>query len=83
MWITPSKRSLPFCLRRKESSAYLWLTASRDGAAPVLTAFLDHLQHASATAQIVGCVLSFIAIGLGPFVPGLIADHIAAARAAR
>ncbi len=49
----------------------------------MLTAFLDHLQHASATAQIVGCVLSFIAIGLGPFVPGLIADHIAAARAAR
>lgn len=49
----------------------------------MLTAYLDHLQHAPAGAQIVGCVLSFIAIGLGPFVPGLIANHVAAYRSAR
>lgn len=49
----------------------------------MLTAYIDHLQHASAGAQLIGCVLSFMAVGLAPFVPGLVTDHVAAARAAR
>jgi hypothetical protein len=49
----------------------------------MLTAYLDNLQHASAGAQIAGCVLSFLALGLGPFVPGFVADHVRAYRAAR
>jgi hypothetical protein len=49
----------------------------------MLTAYLDQLQDASATAQLVHCLLGALAIGLGPFVPGVIADHVAAYRAAR
>lgn len=49
----------------------------------MLTAYLDHIQHASAGAQITGCVLSFMALGFGPFVPAWIADHVAAVRGAR
>lgn len=33
----------------------------------MLTAYLDHLQHASATAQIAGTLLAALTIGLGPF----------------
>ncbi|MFB0490230.1 hypothetical protein ABIE45_002816 [Methylobacterium sp. OAE515] len=49
----------------------------------MLTAYFDNLQHASAAAQVVTCVLSFMALGLGPFVPGLVVDHVRAYRAAR
>lgn len=49
----------------------------------MLTAYLDQLQDASATVQLVHCLLGALAISLGPFVPGVIADHVAAYRAAR
>lgn len=42
----------------------------------MLTTYLDHLQHASACAQLVGCVLSFLAIGLGPFAVHAVIDHV-------
>lgn len=49
---------------------------SRDGAAPMLTAYLDHLQHASAGAQLAATLLSALAIGLGPFAAHAVIDHV-------
>ncbi len=55
----------------------------------MLTAYLVHLQHASAGAQITFCGLSAVAVGLGPFAVAALIDHvavnlrIAAARRAR
>lgn len=49
----------------------------------MLTAYLDHLQHASAAVQVAGCLLGSLAIGAVCFGPGLIADHVAAYRASR
>lgn len=49
----------------------------------MLTAYLENLRHASAGAQIASCVLSFLALGLGLFVPGFVTDHVRAYRSAR
>ena len=49
----------------------------------MLTTYLDHLQHASAGAQIAGCLLGAIAIFIVCFGPGLVSDHAAAYRASR
>lgn len=42
----------------------------------MLTAYLDHLQHASAGAQIAASLLSALAIGLGPFAAHALIDHV-------
>ena len=44
----------------------------------MFTAYLDHLQHASAGAQIAGCLLGSLAIGLGPFAVANLIQHIRA-----
>lgn len=46
----------------------------------MLTAYLDNLQHTSATVQIAHCLLGSLTIGLAPFVPAFIAQHVAAVR---
>jgi len=46
----------------------------------LITAYLDNLQHASATVQIAHCLLGSLTIGLAPFVPAFIAQHVAAVR---
>ena len=52
------------------------LLAFRDGAAPVLTIYLDHLQRASAGTQIAASLLNAQAIGLGPFAAHALIDHV-------
>ncbi|MCJ2051683.1 hypothetical protein [Methylobacterium sp. J-070] len=42
----------------------------------MLTAYLVHLQHASAGAQITFCGLSAVAVGLGPFAVADLIDHL-------
>ena len=49
----------------------------------MLTAYLDHLQHASATIKIASCLLSAVGVFAVCFMPGLIADHVRAYRASR
>ena len=49
----------------------------------MLTAYLDNLQHASATVVVAHCLLASLTIGLGPFVPAVIIQHVAAVRGAR
>lgn len=49
----------------------------------MLTAYLDNLQHASATTAVAHCLLGSLIIGLGPIVPGFIIQHVAAVRGAR
>ncbi|MCJ2143683.1 hypothetical protein [Methylobacterium sp. E-066] len=46
----------------------------------MLTAYLDHLQHASATAQIAGTLLSALLVGLGPFAVAALIDRVRVAR---
>lgn len=59
------------------------LIAPSDGAAPVLTTYLDHLQHAPAAIQVASCLLGSLAIFAACFAPCLIADHVSAYRASR
>ena len=49
----------------------------------MLTAYLDNLQHASATVAVAHCLLGALTVGLGPFLPGFIIQHVAAVRGAR
>ncbi|MDE3749435.1 hypothetical protein [Methylobacterium radiotolerans] len=49
----------------------------------MLTAYLDNLQHASATVVVAHCLLASFAVGFGPFVPAFIIQHVAAVRGAR
>ncbi|MCJ2067816.1 hypothetical protein MKK75_03165 [Methylobacterium sp. J-030] len=42
----------------------------------MLSAYLNHLQHASAGAQIAASLLSALAIGLGPFAAHALIDHV-------
>ena len=49
---------------------------------PMLTAFLDHLQHASATTQVCTCLFGALAIGVGPFAAADLILHIRAVRVA-
>jgi hypothetical protein len=49
----------------------------------MLTAYLDNLQHASATTAVAHCLLASFTIGIAPFVPGFIIQHVAAVRGAR
>ncbi|MGU3387007.1 hypothetical protein ACLBYG_21025 [Methylobacterium sp. D53M] len=49
----------------------------------MLTAYLDNLQHASATVVVAHCLLGSLTIGLAPFVPAFIAQHVAAVRDVR
>ncbi|MBN4095609.1 hypothetical protein [Methylobacterium sp. OT2] len=49
----------------------------------MLTAYLDNLQHASATVVVAHCLLGSLTLGLAPFVPAFIAQHVAAVRGAR
>jgi len=49
----------------------------------VLTAFLDHLQHAPAAIKVASCLLGALGIFAVCFTPGLIVDHVRAYRASR
>lgn len=49
----------------------------------MLTAYFDNLQHASTTVVVAHCLLGSLSIGLAPFVPAFIAQHMAAVRGAR
>ena len=49
----------------------------------MLTAYLDHLQHASPAIKVASCRLSALGIFAVCFAPGLIADHVRAYRASR
>ncbi|WP_331316480.1 hypothetical protein [Methylobacterium mesophilicum] len=46
----------------------------------MLTAYLDNLQHASATVAVAHCLLGSLTIGVAPFVPTFIAQHVATVR---
>lgn len=49
----------------------------------MLSAYLDSLQHASFASQLTHCVLGALFLGVVPFAPGLIVDHVRAYRAGR
>lgn len=49
----------------------------------MLTALDLYLSTASAPALVVYATLGIISVGLGPFVPAVIVQHVAAARGAR
>ncbi|MCJ2020574.1 hypothetical protein MKK84_24625 [Methylobacterium sp. E-065] len=49
----------------------------------MLTAYLDHLQHASAGIQVASCLSGSLGVFFLCFAPGLIADHVRAYQASR
>ncbi|MEG9528541.1 MAG: hypothetical protein MIL41_22685 [Hyphomicrobiales bacterium] len=61
---------------------YIYRRSPSRWGAQMLTTYLDNLQHASATVQIAHCLLGSLFVGLGPFVPVFIAQHVTAVRAA-
>ncbi|WP_267355729.1 MULTISPECIES: hypothetical protein [unclassified Methylobacterium] len=49
----------------------------------MLTAYLDHLQHAPAAIQVASCLLGSLSVFAACFAPCVIADHVRVYRASR